>query len=332
MESLFKFLSQEAREFQYGASVPEIDANDVSSLLFHRSFVSRNQPVLIRGACQHWAAFQKWDTGYMCNKYGDKEVVVAVTPNGYADAVAFDTETHQEYFVMPEERKMKFSDFWKALEHPDKYSGVYYLQRQNSNLTEEFPELLEDIERHIPWATEAFGTDPDAVNFWAGDSRAVTSMHKDPYENIYCVLSGHKDFTLHPPTDRPWIPYKKYPTATYLECAPGQFVIKPNSSNNVKSSMQCDLKDEENSIPWICIDPISPDLEKYPTYQNSSPFQVRVSAGDALYLPSLWYHHVRQSHGCMAVNYWYDMQYDIKYVYHRFLESLVESKECKKML
>lgn len=49
------------------------------------------------------------------------------------------------------------------------------MQRQNSNLTEEFSELLEDIERHIPWATDAFGTEPDAVNFWAGDSRAITS-------------------------------------------------------------------------------------------------------------------------------------------------------------
>ena len=25
-----------------------------------------------------------------------------------------------------------------------------------------------------------------------GDKRAVTSMHKDPYENIYCVVRGYK--------------------------------------------------------------------------------------------------------------------------------------------
>lgn len=49
------------------------------------------------------------------------------------------------------------------------------MQRQNSNLTDELPELLEDMEKDIPWATEAFGTLPDAVNFWIGDERAVTS-------------------------------------------------------------------------------------------------------------------------------------------------------------
>lgn len=53
------------------------------------------------------------------DKYGDKEVTVAVTPNGYADAVAFDSETKEEYFVMPAERLMKFSQFWEALDNPD---------------------------------------------------------------------------------------------------------------------------------------------------------------------------------------------------------------------
>lgn len=35
-------------------------------------------------------------------------------------------------------------------------------------------------------------------------------MHKDHYENIYCVVSGYKDFILHPPTDLAWIPYGKF--------------------------------------------------------------------------------------------------------------------------
>ena len=34
----------------------------------------------------------------------------------------------------------------------------------------------------------------NSFNHWKykGDQRAVTSMHKDPYENIYCVVRGHK--------------------------------------------------------------------------------------------------------------------------------------------
>ena len=73
------------------------------------------------------------------------------------------------------------------------------------------------------------------------------SVHKDPYENIYCVISGEKEFTIHPPTDLPWIPYKKYPTAIYNEVQPDLWVTKP---------LQDDL------IPWIDIDPVNPDFKK----------------------------------------------------------------------
>lgn len=40
-------------------------------------------------------------------------------------------------------------------------------------------------------------------------------MHKDPYENIYCVVSGYKDFILIPPVDLHNVPRKKYPSAIY---------------------------------------------------------------------------------------------------------------------
>ncbi len=62
---------------------------------------------------------------------------------------------------------------------------------------------------------------PDAVNFWMGEKRAVTSMHKDHYENLYCVVSGEKTFTLIPPTDQAFVPYKLYPAAKYKETSPG---------------------------------------------------------------------------------------------------------------
>lgn len=30
------------------------------------------------------------------------------------------------------------------------------------------------------------------VNLWIGDHRAVSSFHRDPYENMYAVLVGEK--------------------------------------------------------------------------------------------------------------------------------------------
>ena len=106
---------------------------------------------------------------YLRSRLGQKEVTVAVTPTGYADAMEGD------FFLMPEERYMQFSRFLDIIQNPDSASGVFYIQKQNSNLTEEFREIIDDVEPEISWASEAFGKKPDAVNFWMGDERAVTS-------------------------------------------------------------------------------------------------------------------------------------------------------------
>ena len=78
---------------------------------------------------------------------------------------------------MPEERSMKMEEFLDIIEEPESANGVFYIQKQNSNLTEEFEELMVDVDKEISWASEAFNKKPDAVNFWMGDSRAVTSSN-----------------------------------------------------------------------------------------------------------------------------------------------------------
>ena len=49
---------------------------------------------------------------------------------------------------------------------------------------------------------QALGKPPDAVNLWLGGDRSVSSLHKDPYENFYCVLSGCKEVTAELSTNR----------------------------------------------------------------------------------------------------------------------------------
>ena len=73
---------------------------------------------------------------------------------------------------------------------------------------------------------------------------------------------------------------------------------------------------------WITVDPLHPDFEKFPEYQNAHPLKLRLNSGDVLYLPSLWFHHLKQSQGCVAVNFWYDMEFDCKFNYFSFMKSL----------
>ncbi|KAL8624051.1 hypothetical protein ACOMHN_019474 [Nucella lapillus] len=301
LEECFDTLAQEARELYLDSSVPVLEKTP-TPLQFYRHYVAPNKPVILSDFSSAWPALHKWNPQYFRQVIGDEEVTVAVTPNGYADAV------YQGHFVMPEERAMRVRHFLDVLESPETAEGVFYVQKQNSSLTEEFRTVMGDVETEPPWGTEVFGKPPDAVNMWIGDGRAVTSMHRDHYENLYCVISGWKTFLLIPPSDQPFVPYETYPAARYQEEKKGEFSVVPDP--------------DTGEVPWIAVDPLSPDLTRYPQYSRCGALEVTVRAGQTLYLPSLWFHHVRQSHGCIAVNLWYDMEFDIKYNYYKFVEKV----------
>ncbi|XP_059208773.1 bifunctional peptidase and (3S)-lysyl hydroxylase JMJD7 [Centropristis striata] len=301
-ERLAEF-STEAHDLYPSRVVPYLD-EPPEPLQFYRTWVAPNRPCIIRNACSHWPALSRWTPQYLREKVGSKVISVAVTPNGYADAVNGDR------FVMPEERRMSFSTVLDIIEGKVQQSGVCYIQKQCSNLVCELSELLDDVESHVSWMSSALGKLPDAVNFWLGEASAVTSMHKDHYENLYCVISGEKNFLLLPPTDRPFIPYGVYQPAVYRQRDDGEFEVVDQS--------------DSEKVPWIPLDPLDPDLDRFPQYRKVQPIRVTVKAGEMLYLPSLWFHHVTQTHGCIAVNFWYDMEYDIKYNYFQLLETLTE--------
>ncbi|XP_053452117.1 bifunctional peptidase and (3S)-lysyl hydroxylase JMJD7 isoform X2 [Nycticebus coucang] len=287
---------------------------------------------------------------------------------------------------MPAERHLPLSCVLDVLEGQAQHPGVFYVQKQCSNLPTELPQLLPDLEPHVPWASEALGKMPDAVNFWLGEAAAVTSLHKDHYENLYCVVSGEKHFLLHPPSDRPFIPYGRaeeqvaqgegraasalgrlmshcevWPPCLHCTGVPDPLCLCARGAHGLAglgkglaNSRSFEMShtlllwaselytpaiyqlteegtfkmvDEEamEKVPWIPLDPLAPDLARYPSYRQAQPLHCTVRAGEMLYLPALWFHHVQQSHGCIAVNFWYDMEYDLKYSYFQLLDSLAKA-------
>ena len=78
-------------------------------------------------------------------------VTVAITPDGYADAV------RDGVFVTPAERQMTLSQFLDIIDHKMPANGVVYIQKQNSNFTDEFDELSDDVDLQMTWAAQTFG-------------------------------------------------------------------------------------------------------------------------------------------------------------------------------
>lgn len=159
--------------------------------------------------------------------------------NSNADAVVRDPESKMAYFVKPLEVEEPFADFIRYIRDQERsrdveslvkygqarslnqmcYLGevallIHYIS-ENDNLRGEYSELYKDVGKDIPWARIALGRVPDAINLWVGNSRSVTALHKDNYENIYCQLIGSKHFVLLPPIESPCVNEKLLSSATY---------------------------------------------------------------------------------------------------------------------
>ncbi|KAL1315915.1 lysine-specific demethylase JMJ32-like [Arachis hypogaea] len=325
-------LWNEVRELSLGnnSKVERLQAPP-TALQFLRDFVNPNKPCIISNAINHWPALSLWaqaqpnqaQHSYLSRSLSSSSVSLHLTPSGRADALApLPSSPSSLCFASAYVQRTPFPDALRLIASPDHNPAVVaYAQQQNDCFRSEYSALAADCDPHIDWATEAFGGAlPEAVNLWIGNQRSHTSFHKDHYENLYAVVSGEKHFILLPPTDVHRLYIRQYPAATYRYSSDtGEFDLE--------------LEEPIRYVPWCSVDPFPPpeklheEVSKFPLYFNGpKPFECTVKAGEILYLPSMWFHHVRQSSGdggcTIAVNYWYDMQFDIKYAYFNFLKSI----------
>ncbi|KAF3335914.1 jmjC domain-containing protein 7 [Carex littledalei] len=302
-----------------------------SPLQFIRDYVSPNKPVIISSAAtRHWPAISRslWsDDAYLRRALSGCSVSVHLTPDGRADALVPSPSKSGLCFASAFVQSMDFSEAMQLIEATGEESSpvVAYAQQQDDCLRGEYEALAGDVDAHIPWATEALGCLPEAVNLWIGNARSHTSYHKDHYENIYAVITGEKHFLLLPPTEVHRLYVRNYPAAHY---------ISSSKDNGGEVKLELELEEPEKMVPWCSVDPypasdeiIAEQSSSFPLYYNGpKPFQCTVRAGEILYLPSMWFHHVTQSPDdngrTIAVNYWYDMQFDMKYAYYSFLQSI----------
>ena len=75
-----------------------------------------------------------------------------------------------------------------------------------------------------------------------------------------------------------------------------------------------------DTVPWIVSDPDDPDAyTRYPALRRAHPLRVHVHAGEVLYIPPLWYHQVSQTCVTVAVNFWFDMAFDSRFVFYQHI-------------
>ncbi|KAF8781006.1 hypothetical protein HU200_000975 [Digitaria exilis] len=324
------------------SAVPRADLPP-TPLAFLRDHVSPGRPLLISAAAtRHWPAASLWPTAsYLTDALRSTTVSLHLTPDGRADALAPHPQPEPEpeperrpgsssskCFASAHVRRVDFPTAVGLIRGSDPDAGlVAYAQQQDDCLRGEYAAVAGDVDAHVPWASEALGCLPEAVNLWIGNAHSVTSFHKDHYDNIYVVVSGEKHFLLLPPTEHHRLYVRDYPAAHYV-------VTGKDAEVEHQLSLRLEMEEPHRMVPWSSVDPYPASPEEmaeqassFPLYfDGPAPIRCTVRAGEMLYLPSMWFHHVSQSPGpnglTIAVNYWYDMQFDINYAYFNFLRSL----------
>jgi jumonji domain-containing protein 7 len=175
---------------------------------------------------------------------------------------------------------------------------------ENDNLREEYHTLFSDVPPNISWARIALEQSADAINFWLGNHRSVTAMHRDNYENVYVQIIGQKHFHLLPPIETPCVNEQQLAHCRYA----------PTNSATGDNGLSIVHSEGHDAVPVAVWDPEYPEMRQSEYSHLSKPLLVALQEGDMMYLPAMWYHKVKQTSGkegfACAVNYWYDMSFE----------------------
>lgn len=112
---------------------------------------------------------------------------------------------------------------------------------------------------------------------WVGNATQVAT-HFDLSDNFAVVAVGKRRFTLFPPE------------------ATANLYVGP---------LDMTLAGQ----PVSMVDPLSPDLDRYPRYEEAAKLArfAELQPGDAIYIPTLWWHHVQATQPInVLVNYWHN--------------------------
>lgn len=133
---------------------------------------------------------------------------------------------------------------------------------------------------HLPgWeVANPLGLDvPAPARLWIGNATRIAT-HYDTSCNIACVVAGRRRFTLFPPEQL------------------ANLYVGP-------------LDRTMAGPPSSMVDPEAPDLDRYPRFAEAQKHALvaDLEPGDALFIPPLWWHHVRAIGTLnVLVNYWWE--------------------------
>jgi len=250
--------------------VPEF--HQVDRERFEREIVPAGRPAVLRGLCVGWPA-----------AHCENEEALAAYLGGKAEKQPFEA-----WFGPPEiEGRFGYTDDFQGFNQDRRLATVEQLldlllrQRGHERPFSIYAGAI-PVPRHLPGLLPEIpmplleGKSERLTSLWLGN-RTRTAAHWDLPQNLACVIAGRRRFTLFP-TEQ----------VRNLYVGPLEFTLAGQATS--------------------LVDLDAPDLERHPLFAEAlqAAETAELGPGDALYMPSLWWHGVASLDEVGAmVNFWW---------------------------
>lgn len=253
---------------------PIAEYSQVDRGRFEREIVPNGEPAVLRGLVSDWPIVET-------ARQGDEALVA------FLRAAAAD-EPFEAWFGPPEiEGRFGYSEDYAGFNHErrlitlDQLLELLLRQKGDARPYSMYAGGI-PIRRHLPGLLPAIPVSlldmgrATLISLWLGN-RTRTAAHWDLPQNLACVVAGRRRFTLFPTDQLP-----------NLYVGPLDFTLAGQ--------------------PISLVDVDAPDLQKYPKFAQAldAAQQAELGPGDALYIPSLWWHAVASLDEVGAmINFWW---------------------------
>lgn len=246
--------------------------HDVGEGVFRNEILTRYRPAVLRGLVTHWPAVQQAlaSPEAICRYLGSLDTgstwnAVLVPPH-WQGRMFYEEDLRDFNFVR---EKLPVSAVLAQIARYSHFAAPPSVAMQCAPIAECIPGFI--AANRLPILSEKV-----PPKLWVGN-RFITPAHFDEMNNIACVVSGRRRFTLFPPEQI------------------ANLYIGP-------------LEYTPAGAPISMVSLESPDFQRFPRFKEAlAAAQVaELEPGDALFIPALWWHHVVSLDVVnVLVNYWW---------------------------
>lgn len=253
----------------------ELDGGDREGIAAAIAVAER--PVAIRGLAAAWPAVAAASEGdesiaaYLSARDNGRNLTVLVAPPEVEGRYFYDEDMRGLNFATEKMPMRALLDRLLSARGQADAPGLY----AGSTPT---PESVTSFAVENPLPVDILDVDP---RIWVGNASRI-APHYDMAANIAVVVAGRRRFTLFPPEQ-----------IANLYVGPVERTVAGQ--------------------PTSMVDPDSPDLDRFPRFAEARRHAqvAELGLGDAIYIPPMWWHHVRAEGSInVLVNYWFGQPAD----------------------